>query len=50
MEDYEEYLENEEECEVQEFEEFDPDFKFEYAHESITNRNSQFKRIYSDVK
>jgi len=50
MEDYEEYLEIEEDYAVQEFEEFDPDFKFEYAHESITNRNSQFKRIYSDVK
>lgn len=49
MEDYEEYLEDEE-PDIIEIEEFDPDFKFEYAHESITNRNSQFKRIYSDVK
>lgn len=39
----EEYLEDEELDEV--YEEDNPDFKFEYAHESITEGNSQFRKI-----
>lgn len=41
LEDYDE----DEELEDDWYEDANPDFKFEYAHESTTESNSQFRKI-----